>query len=53
VNPPITVEVGGGDPVTVIPVQLPQAGLAVTAYWVMVAPLFAGAVQVRPIVPLV
>jgi hypothetical protein len=47
VSPTMLVEVTAGDPVTANPVHPEQLGVGVTVYWVMVAPLLAGAVQVR------
>jgi hypothetical protein len=47
VSPTTEVEAAAGDPVTVTPVHPEHAGDGVTVYWVMVAPLLAGAVQER------
>ena len=52
VKPPTVVEAAAGLPVTVNPVHVPHAGDGVTAYWVMVDPLLAGALQESPTVPL-
>jgi hypothetical protein len=46
VNPPTVVEVAGGLPVTVSPVQPEQAGVGFSVYPVMVEPPLFGAVQV-------
>jgi hypothetical protein len=52
VSPTTVAAAAAGDPVTVTPVQPPHAGEGVTTYWVIVSPLFEGAVQVRLTVPL-
>ena len=51
VSPTTVAAAAAGDPVTVTPVQPPHAGAGATTYWVIVSPLFEGAVQVRLTVP--